>query len=61
MAMVKLENLLDVSLLLDLQTLTCVGDLDRIKWLNSVNKAENGIVILILPFQAGFICSVDCH
>ena len=61
MAMIKLEDLLDVGLLLDLQTLACVGGLGGIKWLNSVNKAENSIIILILLFQAGLIHSADYH
>ena len=61
MAMIKLEDLLDVGLLLNLQTLAHVCGLDRIKQPNSIHKAENGIIVLILPFQARLIHSMDCH
>ena len=61
MATIKLEDLLDVGLLLDLQTLAHAGGLGGIKQLNSINKVEDGIMILILLFQAGLIHSMDCH
>ena len=50
MATIKLENLLNVGLLLDLQTLAYVSGPGGIKQLNSINKAENSIIILILLF-----------
>ena len=61
MAIIKLEDFLDVGLLLDLQTLAHISGLGEIKQLNSINKAENSIMILIHLFQAGLICSMDCY